>query len=378
MKTFVLSMAALLALVTSKAQFSENFNSVTIPGLTNTCWIVNGMTITNQPGEAISGTSIFTAPPTSPNSKVDLYTPMLNLLSTSSTIQFDYQLTQTLNGSATRTILVGLVNTVGVVVASNTIVMNSGTSTALQHYMHTFSISSPGVNRIFLRIMGEGGNGNVRLVLDNFQSSSTSLYSIAGNCIFTPIVESTLPVKLASFTATLSSRNKADLKWVTASEINVSHFIIERSLDGTNFSEAGMVFAYGNATDKTNYSFSDNLTTSISSVIYYRLKSVDIDGKVEYSAIRVIRMGRGKENNISILTFPNPVQNEVRITIPAAWQNKTVSYEVFNATGQVIKKMQTSASSQTETISLSTMASGFYMVKASCGAESAQQRIVKQ
>jgi hypothetical protein len=189
---------------------------------------------------------------------------------------------------------------------------------------------------------------------------------------------STLPVKLASFTATLTTTNKADLKWVTASEINVSHFTIEKSLDGTNFSEAGMMFAYGNSSDKTNYSFSDNLANSTSTVIYYRLKSVDIDGKFEYSEIRVIRIGKNRESNISILTYPNPAQNELRITIPASWQNKIVSYELFSATGQVVRKTQTPSSSQTETINLNTMAPGFYIVKVSCGTESAQQRIVKQ
>ena len=71
----------------------------------------------------------------------------------------------------------------------------------------------------------------------------------------------TLPVKMYSFTANLNN-NKVDLKWITASEINVSHFIVEKSTDGINFSDAGMVFANGNATDKTNYSLSDNVNTS--------------------------------------------------------------------------------------------------------------------
>src|SRR6187431_68905 len=103
MKKFVLSLAALFALVTSKAQFSENFDNTTIPALTNTCWIVNGMSLTNQPDEAINGTSIYTAPPTNPNIKIDIYTPPLTPLSNSSTIEFDYRLTDVLSGNATRT-----------------------------------------------------------------------------------------------------------------------------------------------------------------------------------------------------------------------------------------------------------------------------------
>lgn len=186
-----------------------------------------------------------------------------------------------------------------------------------------------------------------------------------------------LPVKLASFTATLNN-NKADLKWTTSSEINVSHFVIEKSLDGTNFQEAGIMFAYGNATDKTDYSFSDNLLNTTATVVYYRLRSVDMDGKAEYSATRIIRLGKQKDNAITILTYPNPVSNELRVTIPAAWQNKPVVYELFTVNGQSVKRSQAGNSGQTETLNISTLAPGLYIVSVSCEGAVAQQKIVKQ
>jgi len=188
---------------------------------------------------------------------------------------------------------------------------------------------------------------------------------------------STLPVKLASFTATLGKNNKADLKWTTASEINVSHFVVERSTDGANYNEAGVVFAYGNATDKTNYSFSDNLSNIQSGVVYYRLRSVDLDGKGMYSETRIIKIGKQAENVITITAFPNPVTNEVRIAIPAEWQNKKVNYEVLNANGQVAKKTETASSSQVESINTSNLSRGFYVVRVSCEGQTAQQKIVK-
>jgi len=187
----------------------------------------------------------------------------------------------------------------------------------------------------------------------------------------------TLPVKLASFTATLNS-NKADLKWTTASEINVSHFVIEKSLDGTNFQEAGIMFAYGNATDKTDYLFSDNLATTTAPVVFYRLRSVDIDGKFEYSETRIIRLGKQKANSINILTYPNPASSELRVTIPSGWQNKPVVYELFNINGQRVKRIQTASSGQTETLNISTMAPGVYIIQVNCEGVSVQQKIVKQ
>lgn len=191
-----------------------------------------------------------------------------------------------------------------------------------------------------------------------------------------PVV-TTLPVKMYSFNANLNN-NKVDLKWVTASEINVSHFIVEKSTDGVNFSDAGLVFAYGNAVDKATYTLADNVAANQTGVIYYRLRSVDIDGKSELSETRIIRLGNKTESNVSIVTYPNPVSNEIRITIPATWQNKKVVYELFNANGTAAKRIVNANSSQTETINVSNLAPGFYIVKASFNGQTAQQKIVKQ
>ncbi len=196
---------------------------------------------------------------------------------------------------------------------------------------------------------------------------------------YTAPLISTLPVKLSSFTAMLlNNTSKVELKWSTSMEKDASHFMIERSVDGTNFVEAGMVFAFGNSDATKNYSFTDNISSLEAKVIYYRLRSVDADGSFEYSATRIIRTAKQAENTISILTYPNPVTNELRITIPNNWQGKQVAYEVIGANGVTSKKVETGSSSQTETINVSSLATGFYVVRATCNGEIAQQKIVKK
>lgn len=190
------------------------------------------------------------------------------------------------------------------------------------------------------------------------------------------IINPALPVKLVSFTAMLND-NKADLKWTSASEINVSHYVIEKSYDGKNFQDAAVVFAYGSETEKANYSYSDNLGNAINGIVYYRLHSVDIDKKGQYSDTRIIRVG-GTEKEVTILTYPNPTTHELRITIPSNWQNKKVSYELFNYNGQLAKRTETPGASQTQTLDLSKLTPGFYIVKVSCNDEVVQQRIIKQ
>lgn len=187
---------------------------------------------------------------------------------------------------------------------------------------------------------------------------------------------STLPVKLTAFTAALA-KDKVNLKWETASEINVSHFELERSTDGVNFSQAAMVFSNGAADTKANYAYSDNVASFQVPVVYYRLRSVDIDGKSEISETRIIRLAKDQANSISLLTYPNPVMNELRVTVPNNWQNKQTVFELFNANGQIANRKATNGSNQTETINTSNLAPGFYIVRVSCDGQTAQQKIVK-
>jgi hypothetical protein len=186
-----------------------------------------------------------------------------------------------------------------------------------------------------------------------------------------------LPITLVSFTAQLNAENTVNLKWTTVTEINVSHFEIEKSMDGINFTKAGTVSAKGNSTDVTNYTLTDKINTDQAVLIYYRLRSVDIDGKSQLSSTRIIRMNKQSEQAISIVTYPNPVSNEVRITIPANWQNKKVVYEIFNASGKMAKRVETAGSSQTETINVSSLSAGFYIVRVSFEGQTAHQKIIK-
>ncbi|MBC7873217.1 MAG: T9SS type A sorting domain-containing protein [Ferruginibacter sp.] len=188
----------------------------------------------------------------------------------------------------------------------------------------------------------------------------------------------TLPVTLSSFTAMLGKNDKVSLKWSADTETNINHYMVERSEDGNNYTDIGMVFSVGNTSWNTDYEYTDNITSVKSSVIYYRLRYVNTDGQFKYTMVRIVRISKLAENNISIITYPNPVSNEIRITVPAAWQQKKVVYELFSINGQPAKRIETASSSQTETMNISSLNSGIYVIKVTCEGKSAQQRIVKQ
>ncbi|HMU45502.1 MAG TPA: T9SS type A sorting domain-containing protein [Chitinophagaceae bacterium] len=241
-----------------------------------------------------------------------------------------------------------------------------GIDTSAKQYM--FSVTNSNVSAFTIKI----GMQTTQ------PSSETRLYSIYMKGFMYPQI-STLPVKMESFTAVLSNDgNKVMLNWKTLSELNVSHFVVERSINGTDYKDIGVVFAAGNSMEQQAYSFDDNVINASDAILYYRLRTVDIDEKYMYSQIRLIKLSNNNPNIVSIITYPNPVRNDLQITIPASWQNRKVIYELFRADGQSIRRIERANSSQTETVTVSGLASGFYILRVSCELETSSRKIIKQ
>jgi hypothetical protein len=128
----------------------------------------------------------------------------------------------------------------------------------------------------------------------NLLKAALVLFVSASGLIANAGTSATPPVKLASFTAVVNNNNtsKVDLKWSTEIETNLSHIMVERSTDGKNFKDAALVFTYGNTTAKSDYAFADNISKIKSRTVYYRLRSVDVDGTEQVSEIQVIKIAK--------------------------------------------------------------------------------------
>jgi Secretion system C-terminal sorting domain len=193
--------------------------------------------------------------------------------------------------------------------------------------------------------------------------------------VYDQAVSSFLPVTLINWNASYANDNVA-LKWTTTVEKNASHFIIERSFDGAEYSDIAMLFATGNSDISTDYAYNDKVPAGNSGIIYYRLKMVDMDGNYKTSDIRVVRMGKSVDG-VKIIAYPNPVVNDVRITIPQNWQGKQLNYQLANTNGQIIKSYKVQNANQTEVISMSQVPAGMYVMRVINGSETAVQSVVK-
>lgn len=111
------------------------------------------------------------------------------------------------------------------------------------------------------------------------------------------------PVELIDFSGEWRGQI-AELSWRTASEQQNDGFQVERSVDGSFFTDIGYVKGKGNTNAGHSYTFDDR-SLGTQQVVYYRLKQYDLDGS--YTYLPVIQLTRS-ELPSKITFYPNPVR----------------------------------------------------------------------
>lgn len=142
---------------------------------------------------------------------------------------------------------------------------------------------------------------------------------IAGviNDVFTECAQvscGNLPVRLKHFQAQVKN-GRTRLYWETASEQDNKGFEVQRRTGNADFESVGFVATKavnGNSNALLQYEFED-LMLPKASVVYYRLKQIDYDGKASYSDTRSVQ--HAFSANVSV--FPNPSRGNVTIQVPA-------------------------------------------------------------
>ena len=238
----------------------------------------------------------------------------------------------------------------------------SGISLALLANTATYNISD--TNRVV-------ATGTDHSLINKLPVNQNSL--IAGNL---ENQEFSLPLVMTAYKAVLNN-NRVQLTWTTGIEKRLSHFVIERSTNGIDFKEAAIVFAVTNSSVKQNYSYQDPVNIHDAGMLYYRIRIVDPVGKFQNSAVKLIRIG-DEASVMEVITYPNPVVNELRITIPNKWQNQQVSYEVYTSGGKLLKRMVSNNPNQTEVLNMQDCVSGMYLVRTSTATETNSKAIIKK
>ncbi len=171
-----------------------------------------------------------------------------------------------------------------------------------------------------------------------------------GVSISSPPVNVVLPVTLLSFKVQ-GFKSYNSINWQTATEINTSHFNIQRSTNGKDFTTIGKVPAKG----ASEYSYQNALTTDDSrfTKFYYRLQIVDKDGALSYSEVRELSIV-----NSSFSITPNPAKDNVTIS-----GTKLKQVKLLDNLGRVVVVKEV-INSNNISIPVTHLAKGIYMVQA--------------
>jgi hypothetical protein len=205
-----------------------------------------------------------------------------------------------------------------------------------------------------------GGNNEVRITPTSngnfadgayveFQISSFSTFFLHGGL-------QPLPVNLTAFNAQRNGKSNV-ITWSTTQELNIRHFVVERSADGRNFTSIGQMNA-NNRSNNNTYTYTDN--APVKGYNYYRLKIVENSNLEKYSAIKSVR----NEGSVDLSSYPNPVQNHLQVAINSDKTDRG-TLQILDLSGKVVYTNATILAEGSNSININTsnLSSGAYVIK---------------
>jgi hypothetical protein len=216
---------------------------------------------------------------------------------------------------------------------------------------NTISLTIPAGQEIMLRWLDDNATANDHgLSIDNFSITAV-----------------TLPIVLSEFRAKVVGHSTL-LTFTTATELNNSHFVIERSSNNQTWAEIGQVRGAGTSTEEQSYTFTDE--KPLVGANYYRLKQVDFDGKYEYSPIRVVQFGK----TASVLLSPSPVADRLTVKVAAAYE-EDAQVDIIAVTGQIVHSTILAAESTNLEVDVTGLPKGIYTLRIIAAG---QEQVTKQ
>lgn len=170
-----------------------------------------------------------------------------------------------------------------------------------------------------------------------------------------------LPVTWAGFEIS-TNENGNILNWKTSSEHNTSHFEVEFSYDGKNFTTVNSkINAAGNSNILTSYNFTHS---DFATIIYYRIKQIDKDNRFSHSEIKSVKRTSVSAPTVSVYPMPLKADNILKLKINSIDLSE-INLKMINLTGKVVysNSILPKSDSINETIDLSNLPSGIYFLE---------------
>ncbi len=211
----------------------------------------------------------------------------------------------------------------------------------------TYNISAPvvgGTNSTFASTFnGNNANGIWKLWIGDFFSGDNG--NIANGWELTVNTNVALPI-INNTLYSSCKNNKVLLSWNTFTNIDNTYYV-EKKNDKGEFETIATLYA----NEKNSYTYTD-VNSIPTTIYYYRIKSVNEKGDVQYSNIATINCA----NNAIASIFPNPTTGYLHLHNV----EENTSAEIFSLDGRKIKTI--TSLSENSAISVVDFPSGYYYI----------------
>ncbi|BDS09962.1 T9SS type A sorting domain-containing protein [Aureispira anguillae] len=160
---------------------------------------------------------------------------------------------------------------------------------------------------------------------------------------------------LLSFTAQLHQKGSTKLDWTVERMDQVASFVVEHTTNYQNINQLGEVSP---VQGKLSYRFMDNKPYVGEN--YYRIKTIDRDGSVHYSAWKVVHI----TSDARPVLYPNPTHDHLNVQLYLE-EITTLKWSVTDLLGRTILQQETSTNTGIQTFGISTqnLSNGTYILK---------------
>lgn len=173
-----------------------------------------------------------------------------------------------------------------------------------------------------------------------------------------------------------------NLNWATGNEQNTDRFWVQRSINGTNYTDIGSRKAAGNSSGTRTYQYPDADGPKLPApVLYYRIRQVDLDGKFTYSNVVAIQNTKAA-NGPLVQVYPNPFTQQLNVKVQSTAAPATEDrLELYNNAGLLVYSRNLAnrpANGVVNINNLPFLTQGVYYLRVYIGGEMEVVKIVKQ
>lgn len=180
------------------------------------------------------------------------------------------------------------------------------------------------------QVTGAIDDGSNTYRFNNVTGLTDNVYFTLGSA---DIEATPLPIELISFSAEKTEEGTVRLEWQTASEVNNSHFTIERSTDGSTIEDIAVLAGAGNSATILDYDYIDKAPLPGRS--FYRLRQTDFNGESvpsEFVSVFIELV----EKSYQYKLYPNPVKAGTSLQIDFEYgQDPPILIEVYELSGRL-------------------------------------------